>query len=120
MSEFEFLAYLMKATKEAEKKRRKKISVPDGDGGFIVYDRDNVVNALKKAVREGQKPSERPEKIDIKLTFIGGGEIVIPDEQWDDYSYDGKFFTINKAGADIMMYNAKQVYSLVLVRQGDE
>ncbi|MBR1749942.1 MAG: hypothetical protein IJ740_03530 [Ruminococcus sp.] len=58
-------------------------------------------------------------KIDIKITFIGGGEIVIPDEQWDDYRYDGKFFTIIKEGVDIAMYNAKNVYSLVLVRQGD-
>lgn len=59
------------------------------------------------------------ENVDIKITFIGGGEIVIPDEQWDDYHYDGKFFTIIKGGADIAMYNAKEVFSLVLVRQGE-
>lgn len=103
MTEFEFLAYLMKATAEAEKKKNmKKISVPDG------------------TVSELQKPSEQPEKIDIKLTFIGGGEIVIPYEQWDDYRYNGKFFSIVKNGADIAWYNAEKVFSLVLVRQGDE
>lgn len=61
----------------------------------------------------------KADKIDLKITFIGGGEIVIPDEQWDDYRYDGKFFTIIKDGADIAMYNAKEVFSLVLVRQGE-
>lgn len=61
----------------------------------------------------------KADKIDLKITFIGGGEIVIPNEQWDDYRYDGKFFTIIKDGADIAMYNAKNVYSLVLVRRGD-
>lgn len=61
----------------------------------------------------------KADKIDLKITFIGGGEIVIPDEQWDDYRYDGKFFTIIKNGADIAMYNAKEVFSLVLVRQGE-
>jgi hypothetical protein len=60
------------------------------------------------------------DKIDLKITFIGGGEIVIPDEQWDDYRYDGKFFTIIKDGADIAMYNAKEVFSLVLVKHGIE
>ena len=58
-------------------------------------------------------------KIDLKITFIGGGEIIIPDEQWDDYQYDTKFFSIMKGGAVIAMYNAKNVYSLVLVRQSD-
>lgn len=73
-----------------------------------------MINAEKTA-----KEKETREKADLKITFIGGGEIVIPDEQWDDYRYDGKFFTIIKDGADIAMYNAKEVFSLVLVRQGD-
>lgn len=58
----------------------------------------------------------KADKIDLKITFRGGGEIVIPNEQWDDYRYDGKFFTIIKDGTDIAMYNAKEVFSLVLVR----
>lgn len=61
-----------------------------------------------------------PPKINIKITFVGGGEIIIPDEQWDDYRYDGKFFTIVKNGTDIAMYNAKQVFSLVLEQQGGD
>jgi len=61
-----------------------------------------------------------PPKVDIRITFIGGGEIIIPDEQWDDYRYDGKFFTIVKNGTDIAMYNAKQVFSLVLEQQGGD
>ena len=61
----------------------------------------------------------KEDKIDLKITFIGGGEIVIPDEQWNDYRYDGKFFTIIKDGTDIAMYNAKEVFSVVLVRQGE-
>lgn len=60
------------------------------------------------------------ERIQIRITFIGGGEIIIPDEQWDDYRYDGKFFTIVKNGTDIAMYNAKQVFSLVLEQQGGD
>lgn len=69
---------------------------------------------------DSEKDNITTENADLKITFIGGGEIVIPDEQWDDYRYDGKFFTIIKDGADIAMYNAKEVFSLVLVRQGEE
>lgn len=64
------------------------------------------------------KKKKQP-KIDIKITFIGGGEIVVPDKQWDDYRYDGKFITIIKDGADIAMYNAREVFSLILVRHGE-
>jgi hypothetical protein len=67
-----------------------------------------------------ESKADKIDQIDLKITFIGGGEIVIPDEQWDDYRYDGKFFTIIKDGDDIAMYNAKEVFSLVLVRRGEE
>lgn len=60
------------------------------------------------------KKKHKSPKIDIKITFIDGGEIVIPDKQWDDYRYDGHFFTVVKNGADIAMYNATTVFSLVL------
>jgi hypothetical protein len=66
-----------------------------------------------------ESKTDKIDQIDLKITFIGGGEIVIPDEQWDDYRYDGKFFTIIKDGTDIAMYNAKEVFSVVLVRQGE-
>lgn len=70
-------------------------------------------NAAKVSVEDALR-----DKTDIKITFRGGGEIVIPDEQWDDYRYDGKFFTVIKNGADIAMYNAKEVFSLVLTNSG--
>lgn len=103
------------------------------DEGWVVVD-DEYYSILKSVEEISPKDFEKfkfeagpcaieeskIDKIDIKITFIGGGEIVIPDEQWDDYRYDGKFFTIIKGGADIAMYNAKNVYSLVLVRQGNE
>lgn len=73
-----------------------------------------MINAEK-----AEKEKETSKKADLKITFIGGGEIVIPDKQWDDYRYDGKFFIIIKDGADIAMYNAEEVFSLVLVRQGE-
>lgn len=88
--------------------------------GWVVVD-DEYYSILKSVeeISEKLKEESKTDKIDIKMTFIGGGEIIIPDEQWDDYRYDGKFFTIIKGGADIAMYNAKNVYSLVLVRRGD-
>ena len=66
-----------------------------------------------------KKKSKKQSKIDIKITFISGGEIVVPDKQWNDYRYDGKFFTIIKDGADIAMYNAREVFSLILTRHGE-
>ena len=82
-----------------------------------------ITEKEKETSRKAEKTAkekETSEKANLKITFIGGGEIIIPDEQWDDYRYDGKFFTVIKGGVDIAMYNAKNVYSLVLVRQGDE
>lgn len=63
---------------------------------------------------------KKDEKIDLKITFIDGGEIVIPDDLWDDYRYDGKFFTVMKNGIDIAMYNAIKVFSLVLVKHPEK
>ena len=89
--------------------------------GWVIVD-DEYYSNLKSVekISEKLKEESKTDKIDIKITFAGGGEIVIPDEQWDDYRYDGKFFTIVKDGADIAMYNAKEVFSLVLARQGEE
>lgn len=85
------------------------------DDNWYIYD-DEHCTIIKSVI----ETVEKPDKIDIKITFIGGGEIIIPDEQWDDYRYDGKFFTIVKNGTDIAMYNAKQVFSLVLEQQGGD
>lgn len=74
-----------------------------------------LARLIKAADKAEKKSSPDQDKISIKLTFIDGGEIVIPDEQWDDYRYDGKFFTIVKDGTDIAMYNASTIFSLVLI-----
>ena len=82
---------------------------------FLLHLARVAMNETKK-----DKTGENRKKYDIKITFRGGGEIVIPDEQWDDYRYDGKFFTIIYDGVDIAMYNAREVFSLILVKQGGE
>lgn len=71
-------------------------------------------------VDEGVIKENKADKIDIKITFIDGGEIVIPDDLWDDYRYDGKFFTVVQDGIDIAMYNATKVFSLVLVKHPEK
>ena len=65
------------------------------------------------------KKKHKNPKTDLRISFTGGGEIIVPDKQWDDYRYDGKFFTVVKNGTDIAMYNASTVFSLVLVRHGE-
>ena len=64
------------------------------------------------------KKKHKQPKTDIKIAFIDGGEIIVPHKLWDDYRYDGKFFTVVKSGTDIAMYNASTVFSLVLARRG--
>lgn len=81
---------------------------------FLLHLARAAIKGTNKAIAE----EEKRDKIDIKITFRGGGEIVIPDEQWDDYCYDSKFFTVIKNGANIAMYNAKEVFSLVLINGG--
>jgi hypothetical protein len=96
-----------------------KESLNDGWCGFNIRAvlADDWVVVDPCAIEESK--TDKIDQIDLKITFIGGGEIMIPNEQWDDYRYDGKFFTIIKDGADIAMYNAKEVFSLVFVRQGE-
>lgn len=89
------------------------------DGSWCTLSIDIVITGEWDIAGPCAIEESKADKIDLKITFIGGGEIVIPNEQWDDYRYDGKFFTIIKDGADIAMYNAKEVFSLVLVRQGE-
>jgi len=48
----------------------------------------------------------------IKISFINAGSITIDD--WDDYDYVDGFIIIKKGEAWIAMYNAKEVFSLVL------
>ncbi len=51
---------------------------------------------------------------EIEINFRDGGVIIIPEDSWDDYDYDGKFIVIKKKRAWVAMYNAKDVFSLVL------
>lgn len=87
---------------------------------FLLHLARAAMKETKKETDKAIAEEEKRDKIDIKISFRGGGEIVIPDEQWDDYRYDGKFFTIIYDGVDIAMYNAREVFSLILVKQGGE
>ena len=50
----------------------------------------------------------------IRISFRDAGEIVIPEGTWDDYDFRDGFIIIKKDKAWIAMYNAKDVFSLVL------
>ena len=50
----------------------------------------------------------------IRINFRDAGEILIPEGVWDDYDFRDGFIIIKKDKAWIAMYNAKDVFSLVL------
>lgn len=50
----------------------------------------------------------------IEITFRNGFVVSYNRDEWDDYSYDGKFFSIRLDGINIAMYNAKDVFSVIL------
>ena len=50
----------------------------------------------------------------IEITFKNGFAVPYTGDEWDDYSYDGKFFSIRKDGVNIAMYNADDVFSVIL------
>ena len=50
----------------------------------------------------------------IEITFKNGFAISFDEGEWDDYSYDGKFFSIRLDGVNVAMYNATDVFSVVL------
>ena len=50
----------------------------------------------------------------IRINFRDAGEIIIPEDTWDDYDFYNGFIIIKKDKAWIAMYNAKDVFSLVL------
>lgn len=50
----------------------------------------------------------------IIITIRNGNKIIYEKGQWDDYSYDGSFFSIKKKGINISMYNARYVFSIEL------
>lgn len=49
----------------------------------------------------------------IEINFINAGSIVI-DKDWDDYDLVDGFIVIKNHGAWVAMYNAKEIFSLVL------
>ena len=55
----------------------------------------------------------------MRIFFRHGGDIVIPQEDWDDYDFFEGSIIIKKDQAWIAMYNAKDVFSVVL-EKGDE
>lgn len=50
----------------------------------------------------------------IKISFINAGSITIEENDWDDYDLVDGFIVIKKEEAWIAMYNAKEVFSVVL------
>ena len=54
----------------------------------------------------------------MRISFRHGGDIVIPQEDWDDYDFCEGFIIIKKDQAWVAMYNAKDVFSVVLEKEG--
>lgn len=50
----------------------------------------------------------------IKISFINAGSITIEKDNWDDYDLVDGFIVIKKGEAWVAMYNAKEVFSVVL------
>jgi hypothetical protein len=50
----------------------------------------------------------------IKISFINAGSITIEEGDWDDYDLADGFIIIKKGEAWVAMYNAKEVFSVVL------
>lgn len=50
----------------------------------------------------------------IKISFINAGSITINENDWDDYDLVDGFIVIKKGEAWVAMYNAKEVFSVVL------
>lgn len=48
----------------------------------------------------------------LEFTFRNGNRVEYKNGEWDDYSYDGKFFSVKKKGANVAMYNAGSVFSV--------
>lgn len=50
----------------------------------------------------------------IKISFINAGSITIDEGDWDDYDFVDGFIVIIKNQGWVAMYNAKEVFSVVL------
>ena len=50
----------------------------------------------------------------IRISFINAGEIVIESPDWDDYDFVDGFIVIKKDEVWIAMYNASEIFSVVL------
>ena len=50
----------------------------------------------------------------LKISFINAGSITIEEDDWDDYDFAEGFIVVKNKGAWVAMYNAKEVFSVVL------
>ena len=50
----------------------------------------------------------------IKISFINAGSVTIDEGDWDDYDLCDGFIVVKKGEAWVAMYNAKEVFSVVL------
>lgn len=52
----------------------------------------------------------------IRITFRNGDEIIIPENCWDNYSFQNGFFIIKLNQAWVSCYNAAEVFSFELLK----
>lgn len=50
----------------------------------------------------------------IKISFINTNSVTIDEGDWDDYDLCDGFIVIKKGEAWVAMYNAKEIFSVVL------
>ena len=50
----------------------------------------------------------------LTISFINAGSITIEDGDWDDYDFCEGFIVVKNKGAWVAMYNAKEVFSVVM------
>jgi hypothetical protein len=51
---------------------------------------------------------------ELQITFKSGDTITYSEDEWDDYSYDGKAISVKKNGAWVGIYNFGHIFSIEL------
>lgn len=86
----------------------------------------NLENCTKRQSKKYHKPPDFGQAVflypkgvftmykRIKISFINAGTITIDEDDWDDYELYHGFIIIKKGDAWIAMYNANEVFSVVL------
>lgn len=67
---------------------------------------------------EGQQEQTTPYRV-LVITLINGEVDVYKDEEYDDYHYDRRFFSITKGTQTIAMYNLKKLLHVKVYKEGD-